>query len=236
MHLSCARAGKCGGLLGVGVHVKANQFHRNRIYSFTWPQKEETACTARALSLVSTRCVSFGLARGIGQECAHGDPTYTGVPGLAMRENLPQFWTTPLSEASTHATQKHWCGAQISKVTKYSTHRRTPHRSTASVCVVPKSVRLTLTHVARPYDVHMLGTTESVLFIGTRFKWIRQPEPRGCVHDVCMFAMKHNTRRNEAQHTDVVLVLHIHQRHPASSLAPGTWCHRFSIQAGNKHT
>ena len=129
MHLSCARAGKCGGLLGVGVHVKANQFHRNRIYSFTWPQKEETACTARALSLVSTRCVSFGLARGIGQECAHGDPTYTGVPGLAMRENLPQFWTTPLSEASTHATQKHWCGAQISKVTKYSTHRRTTHKA-----------------------------------------------------------------------------------------------------------
>jgi hypothetical protein len=25
-----------------------------------------------------------------------------------MRENLPQFWTTPFSEASTHAKQKHW--------------------------------------------------------------------------------------------------------------------------------
>ena len=46
--------------------------------------------------------------RGIGQECAHGDPTYIGVPASAMRENLPQFWTTPFSEASTHAKQKHW--------------------------------------------------------------------------------------------------------------------------------
>ena len=126
MHLSCARAGKCGGLLGVGVHVKANQFHRNRIYSFTWPQKEETACTARALSLVSTRCVSFGLARGIGQECAHGDPTYTGVPGLAMRENLPQFWTTPFSEASTHAQQKHWVWCP-NQHRLQNTHSRSPH-------------------------------------------------------------------------------------------------------------
>ena len=232
MHLSCARAGKCGGLLGVGVHVKANQFHRNRIYSFTWPQKEETACTARALSLVSTRCVSFGLAGALGRNVHTAIQRTLEYPGWRCVRTCRSFGPHPCPR-----------------------RRRTPHRSTGVVPksvrlqntalidarhtkhgVVPKSVRLTLTHVARPYDVHMLGTTESVLFISTRFKWIRQPEPRGCVHDVCMFAMKHNTRRNEAQHTDVVRVQHIHQRHPASSLAPGTWCHRFSIQAGNKHT
>ena len=128
-HLSCARAGKRGGLLGVCVHVKADQFHRNRIYRFTWPQKADTACTARALSRkhsVSMRCVSSTWPRRIGQECAHGNPTYNGVPASAMRENLPQFWTTPFSEASTHAQQKHWVWCP-NQHRLQNTHSRSPH-------------------------------------------------------------------------------------------------------------
>ena len=130
MHLSCARAGSevrrttwcwCARQ-GQSISSKPNlQFHmatkgRDSLHSTGAQPRKHEVC-------------KLWPGRGIGQECAHGDPTYTGVPGLAMRENLPQFWTTPLSEASTHATQKHWCGAQISKVTKYSTHRRTTHKA-----------------------------------------------------------------------------------------------------------
>jgi hypothetical protein len=54
-----------------------------------------------------------------------------------MRENLPQFWTTPFSEASTHAQQTETLGV-VSKPAQVTKHTLTqPASSLAPVTFAP---------------------------------------------------------------------------------------------------